>query len=155
MACDETVADQGRALSTPSTTPTDAAAHDVPGPVTGSPAEAGVPDAATDYEAMCRHYCETLKETVFFLCVASGEDATMCAETYAGHADRCFDLRCVPRLVDPSLCLRQCDSLAPHYESVCATADPADTSTLPLCPLSPAAHDAACRLGCAPAMPIP
>jgi hypothetical protein len=95
------------------------------------------------YEAMCRNYCAALHDTGFYDCLASGGAADTCAAD-APTANQCYDLRCAPHLVQPSLCLTQCDALASRYSSVCAAAAPNA-----LCPSSPADHDQACRAGCA------
>jgi hypothetical protein len=103
------------------------------------------PGSATDYAGMCRHYCETLAQTVLYLCLNRGSASADCAGPVQGDADRCYELRCVPRLVQPSLCLRQCEALATQYEPFCTNAD---VTREALCPSSPEAHDRECRLGC-------
>jgi hypothetical protein len=119
--------------------------------VTGAPVDSSAPavepTTPVTYEQMCRHYCETLESTVIYRCLGGGEDEATCRERFAGHADQCESLRCAPRLVQPSLCLLQCDSLARVYAPVCGALDaPLGGS---ICPVTPAASDEACRAGCA------
>jgi hypothetical protein len=61
-------------------------------------------------------------------------------------ADTCFQLRCVPKLVQQPLCPQQCDAAAGFYDAVCAGGNP---RAAPLCPTPPADHDSACLAGCA------
>lgn len=97
------------------------------------------------YAAMCSHYCKTLEETDVFACAANGREVQACRDIASSTPARCFDLRCVPQLVDLSLCFAQCDSVATFYVNRCPVAgDPTDS----LCMSSHAAHDAACRAGC-------
>ena len=111
-----------------------------------APPDTGTPDAPLDYQTMCRNYCHDLDQTVFYACLGSGGSPDDCADRVAGAADQCFQARCVPQLVEPSLCLHQCDSLATFYDPVCG----AEAAAPPeLCPALPAAHDATCRAGCA------
>jgi hypothetical protein len=103
-----------------------------------------LPDASPpDYVAMCRHYCEALHETGIYVCAKRSNDAAGCKET-TPTADLCYELRCAPRLVEPSLCLTQCDSLRVVYDELCADGTgPAD-----LCATPSAEHDRGCRDGC-------
>jgi hypothetical protein len=117
-------------------------AHDA-----GQEASAEAGDTGPDgwYATMCRHYCETLKDSFIYSCLGSGGDLNGCTGK-ARFYDQCYDLRCVPPgRVQPSLCLTQCDVLARGYEPVCGSADAA---TMSVCPTSPAEHDSACRAGC-------
>ena len=103
-----------------------------------------LPDGgASDYQTMCRHYCEALFETGIYSCVERTGDATACAQL-TPSADQCCQLRCAPRLVPASLCLTQCDSLRAAYETVCADG----TGPAELCATSAEAHVRACRDGC-------
>jgi hypothetical protein len=156
-ACGEPLGGDHPALATASGSPVgrvapvpvDPASPDAGSPAeAGTPAEAGVPDPqAGTYEAMCRHYCETLEQTLVYACLASASgDAAVCAERFQGTTAQCHDLRCVPRRVEASLCLQQCDSLASSYAGVCGTAGVGPES---VCPSPAAAHDDACRAGCA------
>jgi hypothetical protein len=102
--------------------------------------------APVTYEAMCRHYCETLETTVVLSCLASGGSAADCAARFPAWADRCEELRCAPRLVEPSLCLVQCDALANQYATYCGQAS-ADAAR---CAQPAASQAQACRAGCGP-----
>ena len=138
-ACDDLDGDQRGALSV-----TAVEQHPDAGTSTGvDDQDAGSSGDCGDYDVMCRHYCEALRETGFYFCVASGEDAETCT-AQGSFYDQCYDLRCAPRLVKQPLCLTQCDSLAAEYGPYCAspTADPA------LCATAPDEHDRACRSGC-------
>ena len=148
-ACGEPLGGDNRALATVSATPVTRVSPVDPEPAdAGMPAEAGASDPqAGTYEAMCRHYCETLEETLVYGCLASGMgDADACAQRFAGTTAQCYDLRCVPRRVEAPLCVQQCDGLASSYAVVCGTAG---VVTEPLCPSPSTAHDDACRAGCA------
>jgi hypothetical protein len=113
------------------------------GPTPGAPEVPPEPRCATDYDQMCGHYCDTLAQTVLYVCLNRGD--ADCLARVQGDADRCRELRCVPRLVQPSLCERQCEALANQYRSFCANAD---ASKEALCPSSPEVHDDACRSVC-------
>jgi hypothetical protein len=123
-------------------TPPAAVAPDAGGQV----ADAGVaaPDGGDPYLVMCRHYCDALDQTWLYVCLSSGTDAAACAA--ASSSDLCFQDRCAPRFVQPALCFTQCDALDRAYRGVCGGAGRVSPET---CPLSPDAHDAACRGGCA------
>ncbi|HEY4187554.1 MAG TPA: hypothetical protein VGP07_20930 [Polyangia bacterium] len=125
----------------------DAAAPDATPVVT--PDGATAPDSGSgnaSYDAMCRHYCQTLAETDVLVCAASvGGDAESCTAKWSSTTDECFDLRCGTGRVGLPLCLEQCDALATDYNDRCPVVGP---SSDPLCPASQAAHDAACRAGC-------
>jgi hypothetical protein len=110
----------------------------------GAPA----PEPGT-YEAMCRHYGDTLEATLVYHCLDSGGGADDCTSRFATTAVQCVDLRCVPKLVTPGLCLVQCDGLAESQAAYCAGA-PAGT---PACAPSATMQNAACRAGCAVASP--
>jgi hypothetical protein len=97
------------------------------------------------YEAMCRHYCEALEHTVVYNCLVS-DSADTCAARFTAWADRCEELRCAPRLVERSLCLAQCDSLAATRAAYCGRAQPDDGR----CAEPAATDDASCRAGCGP-----
>jgi len=91
----------------------------------GAPADAGSsppppPDGA--YAAMCRHYCEALHDSNIYGCVQAGRDVATCTQI-APAVEECFQLRCVPQLVTPALCLTQCDGLRGAYDAVCGGAD--------------------------------
>jgi hypothetical protein len=127
-------------------------------PITGEPsptpdAMRGTPAAPVlvvgegDYETMCRHYCRTLEETLLYRCAGSGGQVATCRENASGTTGRCYELRCAPKLVEPSLCFTQCDSLARFYDPFCANPGPA---TADVCASPPAEHDRACREGCSP-----
>jgi hypothetical protein len=149
----EAVSDSHRALPQSAVDPVPEVPPDDQ-PDAGRPDDASAPpesDAspptapASSYEQMCRHYCRTLEETLLYYCLGTGADRATCMERFPDHAARCYQDRCAPQLVPVSLCPRQCDSLAPHYEAVCATRAIGQD---PLCPSSPAEHDRACRAGC-------
>jgi hypothetical protein len=95
------------------------------------------------YEAMCLHYCETLEKTLVYGCLASVH-ADDCASRLLGTVAQCVDLRCAPKLVTPSLCLLQCDSLAMSQSSYCKTAQD-DASA---CVAPPATQNQDCGAGC-------
>ena len=117
--------------------------------VVDQPPDAGAPDPDGAYEAMCRSYCQALWETNLYHCVSDGGDGPGCVQRLedAGiSADLCFQIRCVPKLVPPSLCLQQCDAVATMYGPVCGGAS---VPPAPLCPSPPDDHDRACRSGCA------
>jgi hypothetical protein len=121
------------------------------GAVNQPPPDAGSSGTGDPYNVMCHNYCEALYETNLYLCVNNGGDGLGCISKLdqAGiSADTCFQLRCVPRLVQQSLCFEQCDAVASQYQTACSGGNP---SAAPLCPTSPADHDSACRAGCAPA----
>jgi hypothetical protein len=103
----------------------------------------GPPPTPGTYEAMCRHYCETLQETDMYACLVSA-DANDCASRFMGIAVECLDLRCASKLVQPSLCLTQCDALTMNESSYCK-AGPADAA---VCASSPTAQNDACRADC-------
>jgi hypothetical protein len=107
-----------------------------------------VPEATPAYEAMCRHYCDTLEETHLYLDLAAGRPP----EPAGATSQLCYEIRCEPRCVPEELCFTQCGAVASHYEAVCADAESAPDT---VCPLSPADHDAACRAGCRPATEPP
>jgi hypothetical protein len=106
-------------------------------------------DPALDYEAMCRHYCDTLEESSRYLSLSRGEmpaDAGSVSST-------CYELRCAPKCVDLALCLTQCDGAGQNYAAVCAAADAGADEAV--CPETPEDHVAACRAGCRPPLPPP
>lgn len=103
----------------------------------------GAPPVPGTYAAMCRHYCETLQETDVYACLVSA-DANDCASFSLGITSECIDLRCASKLVQPSLCLTQCDALAMAHSSYCKTAPDGDAG----CASPPAAQSAACQAGC-------
>jgi hypothetical protein len=110
-----------------------------------------VPEVAGfDYQAMCRHYCDTLDETLRYASLAGGQ-APAPADA-GGVSQQCWELRCVPRCVDQALCFTQCDADATQYAPVCADADAGADDAV--CPSSPDDHLAACRAGCSPP-PLP
>jgi hypothetical protein len=106
------------------------------------PPDDGMADA---YDTMCAHYCGALEKTMVYTCLETRRDADSCIREWQGHAQTCFDLRCVPRKVYVAFCLRQCDALDSAYGRICAAPAPGRG---PLCPLSPADHDRDCRAGC-------
>jgi hypothetical protein len=107
------------------------------------------------YETMCRNYCGALEQTSVYACIARGQgDAATCGVRFAGTESQCWELRCLTRLVEPSLCLTQCDSLAVAYESACGASRTSTGDTPFVCATAPAVHDAACRAGCATAPPL-
>ncbi len=124
--------------------PDDAGANDDAGsdapPVT---CRAVTVDPAVDYEAMCRHYCDTLDETLRYLSLAQGRAPAPVGTT----SQMCYELRCVPRCVDQALCFTQCEAAGTQYSAVCGTAEIAPDT---VCPLSLEDHAAACRAGCGP-----
>jgi len=127
-------------LPTPTSphTPTTDAAMAPDGP-------AVLPDGSdAGYEAMCRRYCQALQETDVLACTSTGRQLDDCKAVTSSTVDVCFDQRCRPHRVSLDLCFSQCDSLARLYDGRC----PVSPSSDPLCPLSPAEHDAACRAGC-------
>jgi hypothetical protein len=93
---------------------------------------------------MCHHYCATLEGTLLYHCLSMGGSRGECAERSSGTTERCYELRCVPKLVALPLCFTQCDALAGSYRSFCAAAPAPE----PLCPSSAADHDRICRAGC-------
>jgi hypothetical protein len=97
------------------------------------------------YEAMCRHYCESLERTVVYNCLVS-DTADTCAARFTAWADGCEELRCATRLVERPLCLAQCDSLAATRAAYCGQAQPGDER----CAEPAATQDDACRAGCGP-----
>jgi len=166
-ACDVSLGDERRPLSVTSNSTTRpqtpvkavAATPTVPTVVEersdGGDADAEDEVGASPYELMCRNYCQDLEDTGFYFCLGTGQGPASCAETVRGWATRCYELRCVPMLVQPSLCFSQCDSLATTYGPVCADAA-GDAGTSPFCRSSPAEHDRGCRAGCAaPSAPPP
>src|SRR5262245_29620203 len=62
-----------------------------------------VAEATPEYEAMCRHYCGELDETVRYHALASGA-----AEAPAAGAQLCYEIRCAPRCVSMDTCVQQC-----------------------------------------------
>jgi hypothetical protein len=140
--------DEGRVLQSQTSVPEDPAVPEVP-----VEPDAGAPDALpgadaeapTGYEAMCRHYCQTLEQTLLYRCLEAEGPSAGCAGRFEGTTAQCFDLRCVPMKVPPYLCPVQCDSLATFYQPACARADLAGD---PLCALPAGEHDRLCRQGC-------
>ena len=108
------------------------------------PSDAADPNAPHDYPTMCRHYCHALQQSLFYSCVQSGGSPDRCLDKFISTEDQCFQGRCVPQLVQPTLCLKQCDGLDGTYQSVC----PPTSTDLDLCPLIPDLHDQSCREGC-------
>jgi hypothetical protein len=108
------------------------------------PSDAADSNAPHDYPSMCRHYCHELEQTLFYGCVGSGGSTDGCVDKFISSEDQCFQGRCVPQLVQPTTCLRQCDGLGGVYDSVC----PPTSTDIDLCPLVPALHDQTCRDGC-------
>jgi hypothetical protein len=104
--------------------------------------EAGATAVDASYLKMCSNYCNALAETNIYSCAKAGRD---CRDEVLGWGDLCYRERCVPMLVEQSLCFHQCDILATFYGPVCA----GDNVPAPLCPLPAADHDQACRDGCA------
>jgi hypothetical protein len=102
-----------------------------------------------DYFGMCRHYCDTLDETLRYLALAQGQTPGDAGSV----SQQCYDLRCVPMCVDQALCLTQCDADATPYAAVCANADAGADD--PVCPSSPDDHLAACKAGCNPPPIVP
>jgi len=100
-------------------------------------------DPAVDYEAMCRHYCDTLDETSRYLSLAQGRTPAPVGTLSA----MCYELRCVPRCVDQALCWTQCEAAGTQYSTVCGTAE---ISPDTVCPVALEDHAAACRAGCGP-----
>jgi hypothetical protein len=133
------VVEQKPAAATPDGGDTDAAA---PAQAVTSPVGAPVPIPGS-YEAMCRHYCETLEKTLVYACLVQGRDDD-CTTRFLGTTARCIDLRCAPRLVEPSLCLVQCDALEANESSYCETAPVPD----PVCATPPATRNEVCHAGC-------
>ena len=121
----------------------DGGGSDVP-PVT---CRAVTVDPAVDYEAMCRHYCDTLDETTRYLALAQGRTPPAAGTT----SQTCYQLRCVPKCVDQALCWTQCEAAGTQYSAVCGTAEIAPDT---VCPVSLEDHAAACRAGCNPAAPV-
>ena len=108
-----------------------------------------VPEVAGfDYPAMCRHYCDTLDETLRYASLAGGQAAPDAGTV----SQQCWELRCVPRCVDQAVCFTQCDADATQYAAVCADAGAGADNAV--CPSSPDDHLAACRAGCSPP-PLP
>jgi|KBSMisStandDraft_5_1062788.scaffolds.fasta_scaffold229340_2 hypothetical protein len=104
-------------------------------------------DPHIDYLKMCRHYCDTLDETLRYLVLSRGETPADAGTV----SQQCYDMRCVPRCVDQALCFTQCDAAAMNYAAVCANADAGPDNTL--CPSSTDDHLSACRAGCSPPAP--
>ncbi len=102
-------------------------------------------DAGDPYLVMCRHYCDALRETAVYFCLASGRDVATCAPS--ASAELCFDDRCATRLLPPPLCLTQCDALDRDYRAACGDGGTV-AGDATFCALTPEAHDAACRAGC-------
>jgi hypothetical protein len=96
-----------------------------------------------DYPTMCRHYCHTLEQTDFYACLVGGRSPDDCVNQVSAIEDQCFELRCAPELVQPSLCVQQCDSLDAAYAQACGPAAAPD-----VCPSPAADHDQSCRDGC-------
>jgi hypothetical protein len=151
VGCD----DRGTALGALTSTPDGAAPEDprvpeVPAdaaPDAGAPETGAEPDAEapSGYEAMCRHYCQTLEQTLLYACLDSDGPDAGCADRFAGTSQQCFELRCVPHRVPPSLCPVQCDALARYYRPACARPD---LSGSPLCAVPADERDRLCREGC-------
>jgi hypothetical protein len=99
--------------------------------------EAVVPEATPAYEAMCRHYCDALEETLTY----AGSNS----EPQGAVSQSCYELRCVPRCVSHDTCVQQCHALGVQYQSVCADTEiPADTT----CPVLIQERVDSCLAGC-------
>jgi hypothetical protein len=146
--------DEGRVLQPLQSTADGAAPEDPAVPEVPVEPDAGAPDAdpgldlaaPADAPAMCRHYCQTLEQTLLYSCLQSDGPAGGCAARFEGTTQRCLDLRCAPRLVSSELCLTQCDALARFYGPACARPDLTGTQ---LCALPAGERDRLCREGCA------
>ena len=158
VGCDEieggrkplTVAASGSSVVAQRPATSDAGAAEVVSPGAGVTADAAAPTPVPgSYEAMCHHYCEALEQTNVYACLSrGGGDLGSCTAAVADLPDRCDQLRCAPKLVEPQLCFTQCDSLAAVYGPYCATA-----AATPACTATPLAHDEVCRAGCASVSP--
>jgi hypothetical protein len=114
---------------------------------TGAPA---ITPSSGSYETMCRNYCGALEQTLVYACIGGAQyDAATCGARFAGTETQCWEIRCVPKLVEPGLCPTQCDSLAAAYASACGANGTSPAGALFVCETPPAVHDAACRAGCA------
>ena len=116
---------------------------DAPPPPDAPPAEdvrmcqAAAPEASPEYEAMCRHYCDTLEATLSYAGQNTGAPGAV--------SQSCYELRCVPRCVSHDLCVQQCHALGFQYQSVCANAEIAPDTA---CPVSIQERVDACVAGC-------
>lgn len=104
--------------------------------VSGSAALAGT------YQAMCQHYCDTLEKTDLYACLSM--NASDCAARFSTVAAECVDLRCSSELVQPSLCLTQCDALATNLSAYCRIAPAGVTA----CASPLVKQNETCRAGC-------
>jgi hypothetical protein len=107
------------------------------------PPPAETPASPSSYETMCRHYCQTLDDTNFFICLGQHGAVEACRTQAAHTTERCYDDRCLPHLVSHDLCQTQCEVVSGLYGSYCQ-GQPAGE----VCPDPPQQHLADCRRGC-------
>jgi hypothetical protein len=105
-----------------------------------------VPEATPAYEAMCRHYCGELEETLRFADLAAGRTSGPAGAV----AESCYELRCAPRCVSVDTCVQQCHAVGAHYQALCAGVEIAPDT---VCPVPVQDRVDACLAGCG--VPVP
>jgi hypothetical protein len=103
-----------------------------------------VPESTPAYEAMCRHYCGELEDTLTY----AGKNA----EAAGAVADSCYQLRCAPRCVSVDTCVQQCHALGVQYQAACGDVEIAPDTA---CPVTIDERVSACLTGCGVAAPPP
>jgi hypothetical protein len=96
-----------------------------------------VAEITTDYEAMCRHYCDELEATLNY----SGKNQ----EPAGAVGQSCWELRCAPRCVTRDDCSRQCHSIGYAYQEMCRGVEIGPET---MCPVTVDERVKTCLAGC-------